>query len=71
MLVFINISGEADTPSAAIAEPIEILTEAVSDEGGGGGEASQKLYLKRVVIDERLLCRGISICKEIKERSKM
>lgn len=45
MLVFINISGEADTPSAAIAEPIEILTEAVSDEGEReGGEASQKLH---------------------------
>lgn len=41
MLVFINISGEADTPSAAIAEPIEILTEAVSDEGGGGGSFAE------------------------------
>ena len=53
MLIFINISGEADTPNAAIAEPIEVLTEAVSNEGEREwGEASQKLHLKRVVIDE-------------------
>ena len=52
MLIFINISGEADTPNAAIAEPIEVLTEAVSNEGEREWEASQKLHLKRVVIDE-------------------
>ena len=42
MLIFINISGEADTPNAAIAEPIEVLIEAVSNEGervGGGSFA--------------------------------
>ena len=45
MLVFINISGEADTPNAAIAGPIEILTEPVSNEGerewGDGGSFSE------------------------------